>query len=760
MDSSFDLTISPAAYQWTKRFMRFLRRVLKVNIKLHHDAGQIEAGSIFVFNHFARFETFIPQYLFYEQHGVYCRSVADRELFKPDDSFSNFLLTVGAVPNNHPQLLSFLAAESLRGRKLIVFPEGGMVKDRQVLDGSGRYSIYSRSAAKRRKQHSGAAVIALALEVFKQAVQLAAERGDEQRLSSWCELLGFSDHVELLAVAEQPTLIIPASITFYPMRVRGNPLLSGVELFNKGISPRMREELLIEGNILFKNTDMDIRLGTPIRAANFWSERERRMVSVRAQRLSALEEAFTTHAERADKRLMANASRLQVEKLRDTYMHAIYQLVTVNLSHLAALIIYELLDAGRNVIIANDLHRILYRAVKNLQNQSGVHLHRSLLNPEAYEQTLQGQCEGIQQFLRTTTYSDLIEYAEGYYRFLPKLLQEHEFDQIRVENPVEVYANEVAPIRPVLDAVADAINDLPNLSEQRLAELRFDDEIRSLHWDKQHFTKPEHEIINALQTQLEDPEPFFFRPANAAKVGVVLVHGFLASPAEVRGFAEQLSQQGYSVLGVRLKGHGTSPWDLRSRRWQDWLASVRRGYEILQPFAERICLLGFSTGGSLCLQLAAQQPAQLAGVIAISAPVRFMNKNMIFVPLVHSTNRLAEVVGTDGIMPFRPNDPENPHINYVHMPVRALYELSRLVDEVKKRLADVQCPTLIIQGDQDPVIDPQSAVLLHKGLQNCDRKVLMIATDRHGILYNDIGATRSASLEFLAQLNGESKNHA
>jgi hypothetical protein len=73
---------------------------------------------------------------------------------------SNLFLP-GAVPTDYEGLLPFLAAEVLRGRKVILFPEGGMVKDRRVLDRSGGYSIYSRSTLERRKQHTGAAVVAL-----------------------------------------------------------------------------------------------------------------------------------------------------------------------------------------------------------------------------------------------------------------------------------------------------------------------------------------------------------------------------------------------------------------------------------------------------------------------------------------------------------------------------------------------------------------------------------------------------------------------
>ena len=638
-----------------------------------------------------------------------------------------------------------------------------MVKDRQVLDGSGRYSIYSRSAEQRRKQHSGSAVIALALETFKRAVLLAAERGEHERLRAWRELLGLEDPDRLLAVAAKPTLIVPANITFYPIRVRGNPLARGAELFNKGISPRLREELMVEGNILLKDTDMDIRLGEPIRAANFWSARERRLVEERAGRLGSLEDAFTTQAHRVDQRLRAAARRLQAERLRDAYMHAMYQLVTVNLSHLAALTIYRLLDDGQVEVDAERLHRTLYLAVKQLQSRGNAHLHRSLCDPASYEdlphihgynqEQQQIRCPGLTQFLRTATLLQLIERQTDRYRFSDKLRLEHDFDEIRLENPIEVYANEVAPIRPALAAVTTAIEEAPTISDRRLAELRFDDELLSYAWDKQKFERSQYAAINSLQTQIEDARPFLFQPPRSRQrpLGVLLVHGFLSTPAEVREFGEQLSRQHYTVLGVRLKGHGTSPWDLRSRSRHDWIASVRRGYEILAPLVDRVALVGFSTGASLALTLAAEHNAssKLAGLALVATPMRFKNKNMLLVPLVHGTNRLVEMVRADGVLPFRPNDSEHPHINYVHMPVRALYELGRLVDEVKKQLAEVTCPALIVQGDGDPVVEPDSAKLLYEALSNSVRRqVLMIPSERHGILYEDIGETRPAISRF------------
>jgi esterase/lipase len=206
------------------------------------------------------------------------------------------------------------------------------------------------------------------------------------------------------------------------------------------------------------------------------------------------------------------------------------------------------------------------------------------------------------------------------------------------------------------------------------------------------------------------------------------------------------------VLGVRLKGHGTSPWDLRARTWHEWFASVRRGYETLAPLVEQVALVGFSTGGSLCLQLAAEQPPGLAGLAALSTPMRFRNRNMVFVPIVHRTNRIVGVVREQGLMAFRPNPAENPHVNYVHMPIRALFELGRLVESLKKRLAEVRCPALVMQGDADPVVDPGSGLAIHKALGSADKRLVMVPSTRHGILYRDTGGTWREIGAFLDRL--------
>ena len=66
--------INQRVYDFCVRAFRSTRKLLKLNIKLQHDVGdeydEVQHGDIFLFNHFARFETFIPQYLIHEHCGA------------------------------------------------------------------------------------------------------------------------------------------------------------------------------------------------------------------------------------------------------------------------------------------------------------------------------------------------------------------------------------------------------------------------------------------------------------------------------------------------------------------------------------------------------------------------------------------------------------------------------------------------------------------------------------------------------------------
>jgi hypothetical protein len=87
---------------------------------------------------------------------------------------------------------------------------------------------------------------------------------------------------------------------------------------------------------------------------------------------------------------------------------------------------------------------------------------------------------------------------------------------------------------------------------------------------------------------------------------------------------------------------------------------------------------------------------------------------MWFVSLMHGTDKIVHWLSSyEGIMPFRVSKSEQPHINYRNMPIRGLYELTRLNDYLQKNAREIHCPVAMIQSTDDPVDYPNSGKLLY-----------------------------------------------
>jgi carboxylesterase len=112
-------------------------------------------------------------------------------------------------------------------------------------------------------------------------------------------------------------------------------------------------------------------------------------------------------------------------------------------------------------------------------------------------------------------------------------------------------------------------------------------------------------------------EPFFYR--GNGKVGCLCLHGFTASPDEVRWLGECLSGAGVTTYGPRLFAHGYRNQDMLRVRWEDWYMSALDAYHVLKNQCEQIFVAGLSMGGLLSLMLASQ--VETAGVIAMAAPL-------------------------------------------------------------------------------------------------------------------------------------------
>lgn len=98
----------------------------------------------------------------------------------------------------------------------------------------------------------------------------------------------------------------------------------------------------------------------------------------------------------------------------------------------------------------------------------------------------------------------------------------------------------------------------------------------------------------------------FVLESETPRAGVLLLHGMSDSPYSLRRLGQRLHEQGATVIGLRMPGHGTAPSGLVEVHWQDMATLV--------PIATRdlhqrtgggpLYIVGYSTGAALAVEYA------------------------------------------------------------------------------------------------------------------------------------------------------------
>ncbi|NHJ48343.1 MAG: alpha/beta fold hydrolase [Asgard group archaeon] len=185
---------------------------------------------------------------------------------------------------------------------------------------------------------------------------------------------------------------------------------------------------------------------------------------------------------------------------------------------------------------------------------------------------------------------------------------------------------------------------------------------------------------------------------------VFLIHGFTASPTEVRPIGNFLHSKGFDIYSVLLPGHGTSPEDLQTKKWTDWWEGTKAAFEKINK-----CdfVIGFSMGALLASRLAAEFGEKLKGVVLISTFLKINPK------ILSKIAFLFPLLGV--IKPYMSKSPEtaqlfkdNNLISYINYPMKAVHESIKLSKIAKKKyIPNITIPTLIIQGEKDDRVDPE-----------------------------------------------------
>lgn len=699
------------AYRSTGFAIRALTGLSRANIRLHGQENIPPSTSIFVANHFTRLETvFLTEHIFHLTGKTAVWSLASAELF--DSSLGNFLDAMGAISTKDPQRDDLIVRSLLTGEaSWIIYPEGRMVKDKKIYD-KGRFVVGFPGGGY--SPHTGAASLALRTEFYRRRLLLLAQSVPEEA----ARLMELFQIEEIESVRDHPIHIVPVNITYFPIRAHENMIKTIADWIVDDMPDRLAEEIMTESTMLLTGVDIDIRFGVPVDVGEYTSAHE-----------ISRDIGCTDCYDFDDPIPSLPVLRSKALELMQRYMDAIYRMTTVNPEHVFASILRWM--PSRH-IDTSDFKRRAYLAVAGHLQDLKIHRHPlldenpiHLLTDDRRDQfgefVMLGQEQGVLKNV-----GDALEKDKT--KLLPSQADDlGEWHRSRLDNTVAVIANEVEPLVD-LQRRLKRLARLPEWYVKRKVN-RFLIERGLAEYERDYARF----YIESESRAKAVGRPFLLKGRSRA-MGVVLLHGYMAAPYEVKELADYLNLLGHWVYVPRVKGHGTAPEDLAATTYEDWVNSVDEGYAIINSLCRTVVVGGFSNGAGLALDAAWRLP-DIAAVFAICPPLKLQNYAARFVPALDMWNLVMSKFGRDQVKKeFVENHPEHPDINYVRNPIASVRQLELFMNRLEGKLGEISVPALVVQSIDDPVVDEKGSRRVFELLGSAEKRYILFNLDRHGIL--------------------------
>ena len=187
---------------------------------------------------------------------------------------------------------------------------------------------------------------------------------------------------------------------------------------------------------------------------------------------------------------------------------------------------------------------------------------------------------------------------------------------------------------------------------------------------------------------------------NGNKTLVILLHGFTASPFEMKEFGFYLHENmGCSIKIPLLAGHGQNEQILNQTSYLEFIRPIEELIIAEKKNYEKIILIGMSMGGSIALYIASK--IKIDSVICLATP--------IFLPFSVRFLRLAllfkENINKNGGPDIADKNMVNELVSLNKIPLKALLEFKIMLKKlVQPNLKKVKAPLLLFHSINDHTI--------------------------------------------------------
>ncbi|MCB9468084.1 MAG: alpha/beta fold hydrolase [Candidatus Obscuribacterales bacterium] len=229
-----------------------------------------------------------------------------------------------------------------------------------------------------------------------------------------------------------------------------------------------------------------------------------------------------------------------------------------------------------------------------------------------------------------------------------------------------------------------------------------------------------------------------------ARAAILCVHGLGLHNGTWEPFGKTMSQRGYAVYAIDVRGFGS--WmEARGRERVDFascLEDVRRTLKVIKRAhkALPVFILGESMGGAIALRTTAMYPDLVDGLISsVPAGDRFNQTKTSIKVAFHLINDPDKPFNVgEGVIKQATKDPElreawlNDPLAKLELTPRELLQFDRFMKGNRRSARKIKDkPVLMVQGSNDKLVRPRGTMELFDRLATPEKKFVLITDAEH-----------------------------
>jgi carboxylesterase len=282
-------------------------------------------------------------------------------------------------------------------------------------------------------------------------------------------------------------------------------------------------------------------------------------------------------------------------------------------------------------------------------------------------------------------------------------------------------------------------------------------------------------MILLMQEQSNHKASFLLEGYNGK--AVFLVHGITGTPTELRFFANELNNAGYTVLCNMLPGHGSTMKELKRVRWQEIYSACERDFLRLQKRHKQSFVGGLSIGALVAMHLACLHPDKTSGIVGLGPTLfydgwaqykgRFLLDFVWHIPILRQSIVVRES-WPYGLKDEALRDKVDRYYKRIatrkisnnaatfgtpYFPIACLYQGYLLSKLVKKELPLIKCPLILFHSSNDDMASAKNSQYIYDRIGSADKSLILLENSYHMITIDqDRERVARETVNFLDQI--------